>query len=196
MDRLLLRICLVAALLAWPLMAGNARAAEESAWDFGFRALEGGDLPMQRFAGQPVLLVNTASMCGFAYQFEGLQKAWAANRDAGLIVLGVPSGDFGDQEYGESGQIKQFCEVNFAVDFPMTEKEHVRGAEAHPLYRWLLARLGPSAEPKWNFHKILIGRDGQPVAAWPSRTEPDAPEVQAAIQAALAGSGEAQPGGS
>jgi glutathione peroxidase len=181
----------IAALL---LAAPAAQAAEPSAWDFAFTRIEGGPLPMRSFEGHPVLLVNTASMCGFTYQYDGLQDVWESHRDAGLVVLGVPSGDFGDQEYDESGQIKQFCETNFAVDFPMTEKEHVRGVDAHPLYRWLAARMGPPAEPGWNFHKILIGANGQPIAAWPSRTEPSDPAVTAAIDKALASSDQADAG--
>ena len=175
--------------LASALLAAAAvpptEAAEQTAWDFSLTRIEGGSLPLREFDGHPVLLVNTASMCGFTYQYEGLQEVWEANKDRGLIVLGVPSGDFGGQEYDSSGEIKQFCEVNFAVDFPMTEKEHVRGPDAHPLYKWLLATLGPDAEPKWNFHKILIGPDGRPRAAWGSRTEPNDPSVMAAVDEAL-----------
>jgi len=181
---------LVAVLLAGP----AAQAADTTAWDFAFTRLEGGELPMRSFQGHPVLLVNTASMCGFTYQYDGLQQVWDSNRGAGLIVLGVPSGDFGDQEYDEGSRIKQFCETNFAVDFPMTEKEHVRGKDAHPLYRWLAHELGPQAEPGWNFHKILIGADGRPIAAWPSRTEPTDPVVAEAIARALSASDQADAG--
>ncbi|WP_027133316.1 glutathione peroxidase [Geminicoccus roseus] len=182
-------------LAAAPLMATSLSAAPATAWEFAFTRIEGGDLPMRGFEGRPVLLVNTASMCGFTYQYDGLQQVWEDYRDRGLVVLGVPSGDFGNQEYDESGQIKQFCETNFALDFPLTEKEHVRGADAHPLYRWLAQELGPAAEPRWNFHKILIGADGRPVAAWPSRTEPGDPEIRAALDRALAASDQADPGG-
>ncbi|HEX2529739.1 MAG TPA: glutathione peroxidase [Geminicoccus sp.] len=176
-------------------MLSPAAAAEKTAWDFSLTRIEGGALPLQEFAGRPVLLVNTASMCGFTYQYEGLQAVWEQNRERGLVVLGVPSGDFGGQEYGTSGEIKEFCEVNFAIDFPMTEKEHVRGTDAHPLYRWLVATLGPEAEPRWNFHKILIGPDGLPRGAWGSRTEPDDPSITAAIDQALQASAKPAPGG-
>ena len=164
------------------------------AWAFSLTRIEGGELPLEEFDGHPVLLVNTASMCGFTYQYDGLQKLWDDYRERGLIVLGVPSGDFGGQEYDSSGEIKTFCETNFALDFPLAGKEHVRGENAHPLYRWLAETLGPSAVPGWNFHKILIGADGMPVAAWGSRTEPGDPAVTAAIEAALQHSGKPQPG--
>jgi glutathione peroxidase len=168
-----------------------ASAAEQTAWDFTLTRIEGGPLPLSEFAGQPVLLVNTASMCGFTYQYDGLQQVWERDKARGLVVLGVPSGDFGGQEYDSSGEIKEFCTVNFAVDFPMADKEHVRGTDAHPLYRWLAATLGPDAEPRWNFHKILIGADGLPRGAWGSGTEPDDPAIARAIEQALAVSGHA-----
>lgn len=179
-------------LLAAVGLAGPARAepapeaVPESAYAFELVSLEGEPLPLARFAGRPILLVNTASFCGFTYQYEALQALWEARRDAGLVVLGVPSDDFGGQEYAENAEVKQFCEVNFGIDFPMTAKADVRGPEAAPLYRWLADRLGPEAVPRWNFHKVLIDRSGRPVAAFPSRVEPDDPALIAAIEAALA----------
>lgn len=101
------------------------------------------------------------------------------------MVLGVPSNDFANQEPGGNREIKQFCEVNFAVDFPMTEKQRVTGDVAHPLYRWIAAELGKRGRPSWNFHKFLITPDGAVVEAWPARTEPTAPPVLAAIEAVL-----------
>jgi glutathione peroxidase len=126
-------------------------------------------------------------MCGFTYQYAALQRLWEAYRDRGLVVLGVPSNDFGGQEPGSAAEIKSFCEANFDVDFPLTEKVGVRGAGAHPLFAWLRAELGPDAAPRWNFHKYLIGPDGRALATWPSGVEPDAPAVRAAVEGALAG---------
>jgi hypothetical protein len=103
----------------------------------------------------------------------------------GLLVLGVPSNDFGGQEPGTAAEIKQFCEVNFAVDFPLTEKQVVKGAAAHPFFREAVAELGADAAPRWNFHKFLVTPDGRLAGTWPSRVEPDAPEVTAAIEAVL-----------
>lgn len=164
-----------------------AQAAKSSpdAYAFAFTDITGAPLPMSTFAGKTVLLVNTASLCGFTPQYEGLQRLYERYRDRGLIVLGVPSNDFGGQEPGNAAEIKEFCAVNFAITFPLTEKEHVRGAAAHPLYRWLAQRLGPQARPGWNFHKILIGPDGQPIAAWPSRVRPNAPDLVARIESVL-----------
>ena len=166
-------------------LGASARAAEATAHDFAFTSLEGAPLPMAGFAGKPVLLVNTASMCGFTYQYGALQRLWTAYRTRGLVVLGVPSNDFGGQEPGSSSEIKSFCEVNFDVGFPMTEKVHVEGRQSHPLFVWLRQRLGPTAGPRWNFHKYLIGPDGRALGSWPSSTEPDSPELRSALERVL-----------
>lgn len=171
--------------LAWCLASPVQAAGEGSAFDFGFTAIEGGPLPLAAYAGHPVLVVNTASRCGYTYQYAALQRLWIAYRDRGLIVLGVPSNDFGNQEPGAAAEIKQFCEANFDVDFPMTEKVHVVGADSHPLFAWFRARLGVQAGPGWNFHKFLIAPDGRAVAAWPSGVEPDSPAIRALIEPLL-----------
>jgi len=168
-----------------------AATAQTNAYTFTFKAITGETLPMSAFSGKAVLLVNTASLCGFTRQYEGLQRLYDRYRERGLVVLGVPSNDFGRQEPGTEAEIKDFCTINFAITFPMTEKEHVRGPQAHPLYRWLGERLGPSAQPGWNFHKILIGPDGQPITAWPSRIKPLSAPVTAAVEGALAAGGAA-----
>lgn len=166
------------ALAAFPTLAETA-----SAHDFAFTSIEGDPLPMTSFAGKAILLVNTASRCGFTYQYEALQTLWSDYRDRGLVVLGVPSNDFANQEPGSNEEIKHFCEVNFSIDFPMTEKQRVTGAEAHPLYRWVAAETGE--QPSWNFHKYLITPTGAVVDVWSARTEPTAPPVLAAIEAVL-----------
>jgi glutathione peroxidase len=124
-------------------------------------------------------------MCGFTYQYAALHRLWEAYRQRGLVVLGVPSNDFGGQEPGSAAEIKSFCEANFDVDFPLTEKVGVRGPGSHPLFAWLRAELGPDAAPRWNFHKYLIGPDGRALATWPSGVEPDAPAVRAAVERTL-----------
>jgi len=178
---------LVLAFLA--VFAGGSAAAADtktSAYDFSFTAIEGGPLPLSRYKGKVVLLVNTASECGFTPQYTDLQAVWERYRDRGLVVLGVPSNDFGGQEPGSEAEIKQFCEVNFSVDFPLTGKEHVVGDDAHPFYRWAADKLGFAAKPRWNFHKYLIGPDGE-LADWFSTvTKPTAPKVTQAIEAQLA----------
>ena len=152
---------------------------------FDFTSIEGDALPLEGFAGKAVLVVNTASRCGFTRQYGDLQAVWERFRDRGLVVLGVPSNDFGGQEPGTEAEIKEFCEVNFSVDFPMTEKVRVTGAEAHPFYRWARTTLGASAAPRWNFHKYLVAPDGRLVAWFPTQTRPDAETVIQAIEANL-----------
>lgn len=156
-----------------------------SAHDFTFTAIDGRPLPMSGFAGKAVLLVNTASECGYTPQYAGLQALWRDYRDRGLVVLGVPSNDFGAQEPGSEAEIRDFCSTRFAVDFPLTAKQTVIGGGAHPLYRWIAEEVGEDAAPRWNFHKYLIDPQGELVGAWPSRVAPDAPELRAAIEDVL-----------
>lgn len=156
-----------------------------TAHDFQFRSIDGDPLPLSRFKGKALLVVNVASQCGLTPQYAGLEALWRARRDAGLVILGVPANDFGAQEPGTEKEIKTFCETRFSVDFPMAAKEHVIGAEAHPLYKWLASELGEDAAPKWNFHKYLFHRDGTIAGTFGSRTEPNAPDLSAAIDEAL-----------
>jgi glutathione peroxidase len=178
-----LRLGLIALLMLAPTAADGEAGA--TAHDFAFISIEGDPLPLASFQGKTVLVVNTASFCGFTRQYAGLQEVWERYRDRGLVVLGVPSNDFGAQEPGSEAEIKEFCEVNFDVDFPLTEKEQVVGPDAHPFYRWAAARLGAAAAPRWNFHKYLVGPNGRLVAWFPTVTEPTAPEVSEAIEASL-----------
>ena len=166
--------------------AEPARAtAAGSAHSFSFDGLTGDAVALSDFAGKAVLVVNTASRCGFTPQYEGLQALWSQYRDRGLVVLGVPANDFGRQEPGTAEEIADFCEVNFGIDFPMADKTVVVGADRHPFYAWAEQALGDAGVPKWNFHKILIGADGMAVAAFPSRTAPDSRELKSAVEAAL-----------
>jgi glutathione peroxidase len=158
-----------------------------TAYDFSFKSIDGSALPLTNFKGKALLVVNVASQCGLTPQYSGLEALWKANRDKGLVILGVPANDFGAQEPGTEAEIKTFCETRFAVDFPMTAKEHVIGVEAHPLYKWVASELGDAAAPKWNFHKYLFGRDGAIAGTFGSRTEPNAADLAAAIKDALAG---------
>jgi glutathione peroxidase len=153
--------------------------------DFSFQSIDGGRLPLTQFKGKAVLVVNVASQCGLTPQYAGLEALWRARREAGLVVLGVPANDFGAQEPGTEGEIKTFCETRFAVDFPMTAKEPVIGAHAHPLYKWIAAELGEDAAPKWNFHKYLFNKDGTIAGTFGSRTEPGDAALAAAIDQAL-----------
>jgi glutathione peroxidase len=138
-------------------------------------------LRLADYAGQPILLVNTASMCGFTPQYEALQTLWSQYRDRGLVVLGVPSDDFGGQEYNSTAEIKQFCEINYGIDFPMTETVTVKGNDAHPYYQWVRSQ-GRLMVPRWNFHKHLIDADGHIVDWFASTTAPDSRKVIDAIE--------------
>ncbi len=157
-----------------------------SAQDFEFTAIDGGKLPMNQFAGKAVLLVNVASACGFTPQYGGLQKLHEQYGPKGLVVLGVPCNDFGAQEPGSEKEIKSFCETSYGANFPMTAKEHVIGGKAHPLYKWIGKELGEDQLPRWNFHKYLIGKNGELLGAYPSKVAPQSPELVKAIEGALA----------
>ena len=158
----------------------------QTAFSFSFETIEGDALPLSQFEGRVLLVVNTASRCGFTPQYDGLQALWEEYRDKGLVIIGVPTGDFGGQELASNGAIKEFCSVNFSIDFLMTEKTFINGDNAHPFYQWAGDKVGMLGQPRWNFHKYLIGRDGH-IADWfPSATGPDAKKLRAAIGKALA----------
>jgi len=181
----MVRVVLVAMLLLVPSLALAASPTSKTAHSFDFTSIEGQPLPMKSFAGKAVLVVNTASFCGFTRQYDDLQEVWDRYRDRGFVVLGVPSNDFGDQEPGTEVEIKQFCEVNFNIDFPMTTKVHVTGDDAHPFYGWAGEELGSVAKPRWNFHKYLISPDGQLVDWFSTPTSPTSERVLRAIEAQL-----------
>jgi glutathione peroxidase len=156
-----------------------------SAYDFSFNSIDGDPLPLAAYKGKPVLVVNTASFCGYTPQYKDLEALWKKYRARGLVVLGVPSNDFGAQEPGTAAEIKTFCAANYHVDFPLAAKEKVLGVEAHPFYRWIVSELGEDAAPRWNFHKYLIGTDGELAGTWPSRVSPLASEITKEIEAIL-----------
>jgi glutathione peroxidase len=147
-------------------------------------SIEGGKLDTAAYKGKVVLLVNTASFCGFTGQYKDLEALWRRYKDRGLVLLGVPANDFGAQEPGSNAEIKQFCEANFDVTFPLADKQVVVGTAAHPLYRWAAKQTGPLGVPTWNFHKILIGRDGR-VIDWFTAMSGVGEKLDKAIEAAL-----------
>lgn len=159
--------------------------AVASAHGITFTSIDGAAMPLSAFAGQVVLVVNTASRCGFTYQYDNLQALWAEYQDRGLTVIGVPTNDFGNQEPGTEAEIKEFCEVNFSVTFPMTEKVTTRGPNAHPFFGFVADNLGEQALPRWNFHKYLIDPDGRLVASWGSTTEPTSSAIRTEIDRLL-----------
>ncbi|GIX11433.1 glutathione peroxidase [Elioraea sp.] len=165
-----------------PFRPDRALAEANTAWDFTFTSIEGEAMPLARWRGRPLLVVNTASFCGFTPQYAALQALWERYEPRGLVVVGVPSNDF-RQEQADNAAVKRFCEVEFGVTFPLAEISRVTGREAHPFYRWAAAAAGP---PRWNFHKYLVDRAGRIAGAWGARTAPDSPDLIAAIEAALA----------
>lgn len=147
-----------------------------------FASIDGGELSLEDWAGQPVLVVNTASMCGYTPQYDALQTLYDTYSAQGLVVLAVPSDDF-KQELNSAAQVKEFCEVNFNLTMPMTDITHVKGPQAHPFYTWLREETG--FKPRWNFNKVLIDRNGAVAGTWPSGTRPMSREIVGAVEAAL-----------
>ena len=158
-----------------------------SIYDFEAQSIEGKPARLASQRGKVMLIVNTASACGFTPQFTGLEKVWETYRDKGLVVLGFPSNEFGGQDPGSDGEIASFCELNYGVSFPMMSKVKVNGADAHPLWKWLTAEapgiLG-SKSVKWNFTKFLVGRDGKVLKRYAPTDKPES--ITADIEAALA----------
>lgn len=158
----------------------------DNAYAYSFNTLVGHkSLPLSSFKGKVLLIVNTASKCGFTSQYADLEKLYEQYKDRGLVILGVPSNDFGSQEPGTEQEIASFCQINYGVSFPITAKEVVSGKKAHPFYIWARQKLGFGSAPKWNFHKYLVNRDGELVTYFYSTTSPSAPRVIKAIEKAL-----------
>ncbi|MGE8258663.1 MAG: glutathione peroxidase [Stenotrophomonas sp.] len=167
-------------------LAGPASALAADLLDVSYRPLAGKQQVNleKRYHGQVLLVVNTASKCGYTPQYEGLEALHKQYASKGFAVLGFPSNDFKGQEPGDEKQIQDFCTLTYGVKFPMFEKVHVVGAEATPLYQRLTAATGVA--PGWNFHKYLVGRDGKVIAQFASKVTPDDPQLKAAIDKALA----------
>lgn len=159
-----------------------AAPAPLTAWDFRFPALEGGEHDLAAWRGRVLLVVNTASFCGFTPQYAALQRLHERFAATGLVVLGVPSNDF-NQESQDGRRVRAFCDAAFGITFPLAGLCSVRGEKAHPFYRWAALRAG--GEPRWNFHKYLVGRNGRQVQAFSSRVEPEAALLVRSIEAAL-----------
>jgi glutathione peroxidase len=167
-----------------PAAAQQATMTRVTAYAFSFAALDGGQIRLVEYSGKPILIVNTASRCGYTPQYAGLQELWTRFRDRGLLVLGVPSNDFGGQEPGGSDEIIATAQHTYGVTFPLAAKVQVKGPDVHPFYKWT-AFERPFELPSWNFHKYLIGRDGRIAATFPSAVEPGDPRLIAAINREL-----------
>jgi glutathione peroxidase len=179
MGELTRRMVLAGAAAALTMAADRDR----SAWDFSFPAIEGGTLDFGAYKGRVLLVTNTASFCGYTYQYEGLQKLHAQMSPAGLTVIGIPSQDF-NQESADNATVKSFCETRFDIDFPLSAISRVRGARAAPFYAWVNAQR--NWQPEWNFNKVLISRDGRIAGTFGSGDEPGGALLMGAIGGELA----------
>ncbi len=157
---------------------------EKIFYDFKINSISGDIIDLSEFKGKPVLIVNTASYCGFTKQYEDMQKLWENYREKGLIVLGIPSNSF-NQEKNNNSEVKDFCEVNFNINFPMTEITNVKGDDAHEIYKWAKENHGKSAVPKWNFYKILINKEGKVEDTYASLTNPTSKKIIKKIESLL-----------
>lgn len=155
-----------------------------TAYAFSFTGLDGKPIRLAEHAGKPILIVNTASQCGYTPQYSGLQELWTRYRERGLLIVAVPSNDFGGQEPGGTAEIMKTAQQQYGVSFPLAAKAEVRGPATHPFYKWA-ALERPGETPRWNFHKYLVGREGHISAVFTSQTEPADPRVIAAIEREL-----------
>ena len=160
----------------------QAKEGPMSLHDLTVNTLQGKPQPLSIYKGKVLLVVNTASECGYTPQYAGLEKLWEEYQAKGLVVLGFPSNDFGAQEPGTAEQIQTFCKKNYGVTFPMFEKVAIKGPQQSPVYKFLTQK---QPEPKWNFHKFLVGKDGQVRASFPSKVTPDSKELRDAIDTSL-----------
>ena len=162
----------------------KSMSSDKSFHDFSIESISGGDIKLADYKNKVVLLVNTASQCGFTPQYAGLQKIYDRYKDDGLVVLGVPSDDF-KQELSSDDDVKKFCEIRYGVNFPLTSIQKIKGESAHPLYKWISSNTSVIGQPRWNFHKYLIGKDGKVVNWFSSMTSPTSEGLVKQIEEAL-----------
>jgi glutathione peroxidase len=163
-------------------LAQSAAMSRATAYAFSFAGLQGGDIRLADHAGKPILIVNTASLCGYTPQYTGLQQLWTRYHERGLLIIGVPSNDFGGQEPGGATEIMHTAHEQYGVTFPLAAKVDVKGPSPHPFYRWVAVER-PLETPRWNFHKYLIGRNGHIAAVFPTDIEPmDARVINAVVK--------------
>ena len=155
---------------------------QKTLFDFKINSINGNQLDLSNYKGKAVLIVNVASNCGFTKQYDDLQNLYDHYKEQNFVILGIPSNQFGGQEPGSEDQIKDFCETNFNISFPMTEKMDVIGGNAHPFFEWAKENHGRSAIPKWNFHKIIIGKDGKVADTFASITKPSSKKFTSLIE--------------
>ena len=185
MNRRTMLVALVATTASARGALADGGMSRISAYAFSFPALSGDDIRLAAFTSKPLLVVNTASLCGYTPQYAGLQDIWNEFRERGLTVIGVPSNDFGGQEPGGTSEISETAHHQYGVTFPIAAKVVVVGAKAHPFYKWA-ADARPKDVPRWNFHKYLIGRDGYIAEVFASAIEPTDTRIKTAVAKALA----------
>ena len=166
------------------LFMSNTDASEKVFHDFTIESISGETINLSDYKSKVVLLVNTASKCGFTPQYSGLQKIYERYKDDGLVVLGVPTNDF-NQELSKESDVKEFCEIRFGVEFPMSSIQPIRGENAHPIYKWIQSNVSVIGQPRWNFHKYLIGKDGKIINWFSSMTSPTSEGLVNQIETAL-----------
>ena len=166
------------------LFMSNVDASEKVFHDFTIESISGETINLSDYKSKVVLLVNTASKCGFTPQYSGLQKIYERYKDDGLVVLGVPTNDF-NQELSKDSDVKEFCEIRFGVEFPMSSIQPIRGENAHPVYKWIKSNVSVIGQPRWNFHKYLIGKDGKIINWFSSMTSPTSEGLVNQIETAL-----------
>jgi glutathione peroxidase len=157
----------------------------KSLYDFTMKDIDGKEVPLSKFKGKVVMVVNVASKCGLTPQYKALEALYRENKDKGFVILGFPANNFGSQEPGTEAEIKQFCSATYDVTFPMFSKISVKGEDTHPLYKWLLASTDRHDDIEWNFAKFIIGRDGKVVRRISPKTTPESVEVKEAVGTAL-----------
>ena len=162
----------------------KAESSEEIFYDFSIESISGETINLSDYKSKVVLLVNTASKCGFTPQYSGLQTIYDRYKEDGLVVLGVPTNDF-NQELSKDSEVKEFCEIRFGVEFPMSSIQPIRGENAHPIYKWIKSNVSAIGQPRWNFHKYLIGKDGKIINWFSSLTSPTSEGLVNQIETAL-----------
>jgi glutathione peroxidase len=164
-------------------------AAAKSLYEFTVKDIDGQDVPLSKFKGKVIMVVNVASKCGNTPQYKGLEQMYEKYKDQGLVILGFPANNFAGQEPGSDAEIKEFCSATYAVKFPMFSKVSVKGDDAHPLYQWLIASTEDKSDVDWNFAKFLVGRDGKVLGRFKARIKPDDIKLISAVESALAAKG-------
>ena len=166
------------------LFSTKSMSSAKSFHDFSIESISGGEISLSEYKNKVALLVNTASQCGFTPQYAGLQKIYDRYKDDGFVVLGVPSDDF-NQELSSDDDVKKFCEIRYGVNFPLTSIQKIKGDSAHPLYKWISGNTSVIGQPRWNFHKYLISKEGQVLNWFSSMTSPTSDGLLKQVEQAL-----------